>query len=192
LSDISDDSDSGSDVEETFSEVSKYFRTPVDKSKKENTPLHVDKSVQTKTLPNINSSVQTDSSSNIDSSVQTDSSLKGDNILDETTKNEILQLFSQIEPVNLDLEDIEYTFNPENTPAASEVLETSLVKNSPALKKAVRFIDGHEERIFPVTTEEFESKKKGYKFWLESTSAVSQASDSEYSPSPISPLEGSP
>lgn len=243
---LSDDSDSGSEIEETFNEVSRYFRTPVDNSK--NTPLLVDNSVQTKTrpsidssvqtdsssnsdnsvqtditphfdykntmldilddedsestiktffdnsvqtdvLPNIDSSVQTDSSSNIDNSVQTDSSLKGDNDLDDATKNEILQLFSQISPENLNLEDIEDTINPTNHPAASEVLETSLVKNSPPLKKGVRFIEGQEERLFKVTDEEFESKKKGYKFWLESSSKVY---DSDYSPSPISPLEVAP
>jgi len=180
------------------------------------TPLLVDKSVQTKTSPNINSSVQTEGSSNIDSSVQTESSsnidssvqtdiltnidssvqsessLKGDNILDDTTKNEILQLFRQISPEDLNLVDLEDTINPENTLVASEIPETSLVKNSPDVKKIVRFIDGHKERIFQVANEEFESKKKGYRFWLESKSADSQASDSDYSPSPISPLEGSP
>ena len=79
-------------------------------------------------------------------------------------------MFSQISPENLNLEDIEDTINPTNHPAASEVLETSLVKNSPPLKKGVRFIEGREERLIKVTDEEFESKKKGYKFkfYLES------------------------
>jgi hypothetical protein len=174
--------DSSDEYESLFSDITRYNKT------------FVDTSVQTDILPNIDSSVQTDILLNVVTSVQTDSSLKGENILDETTKNEILQLFSQITPEDLKLEDIEDTINPENIPESSslkeKVLETSLVKNPPAftLKKSVKFIDEPDERIFSITPEELKGKKKGYKVWLE----PSNVEDSDYEPSPISPLEESP
>jgi hypothetical protein len=67
---------------------------------------YVNSSVQTDRLPNVDSSIQTDITSPVENQVQTY------NILDDTVKNEIQQIFVELKPQNL--EDIVNTIIPKS------------------------------------------------------------------------------
>ena len=231
LSEVLSDEKSGSDI--SSNEPYNYMKSQNDSSDQTNIPhpvnnsvqtdessyvnssiqtdesSYVNNSVQTDRLPNVDSSIQTDRLPNVDSSIQTDitspveNQVQTYNILDDTVKNEIQQLFVELKPKNL--EDIVNTIipkshhdsptevspsNPQSTTVEIPISPDSTEEPLIPWNRAVKFAKEVTEKIFIETEEETKSKKKGFKFWNEASSSSSHAEDSDYSP--ISPLEESP